>query len=141
MNRMDINEDKRILLAVWAFVAKPLVSQFLFSFCSVFLFSAMTNERLEILSEFDDGGWLAFLALLPIPFFIAKWAVPFDFQGVECRKAIFVTAMVFMVTGLITIEGDTYHPFFRMVLTLTPLVLFWIWVLLFRNSKLKKGQE
>jgi hypothetical protein len=102
---MEIEEDKKLILAIWSFLKKYGFLRVSYAAISAFLYSGATNQTFRILDNFWDGGAFVFGFLMIVPYLASRWAFPFDFNNKQCRIALFlclcsVTLTAFLLAKL-----------------------------------------
>ncbi len=137
---MDINEDKKLFLALWAFLNKPVVIRILYAALSSFIFAGATNPEFEIIDNFYDGGIVVVAILIIPPYLISKWALPINFSSNKFKNAAFLSIMSVVATMYLLLENEPRHLTEKALLSNSGLLLFWVWAFLFKYQKEKRDR-
>ena len=99
---MDIEDDKKLLQAMWAWLQRYRVRQFYLTLLTVILFAGANPQDLPFNEDSSDAGMIV-LALAAIPFFILHGQLlrleNFSPTDPVMRKATFITFVCFIGTA------------------------------------------
>lgn len=138
---MDINEDKKLFLALWAFLNKPPVIRVLYAVLSAFIFVGATNSEFRVMDNFYDGGIVVIAMLAIPPYLISKLALPVEFSSNKFKNAVFLSIISVVTTMYLLLESEPHYLTEKALLSNSGILLFWVWAFLFKYQKGKQDKS